>query len=317
MNDRYWLLLATQALIFAVIFLSYTVITGMAGQISLCQVTFAAIGAFATAQLVARATTCPVMLDDRHRRACVAAIVGAAARDPGAPARRHLPRARDVRVRARCSRASSCPSAGSVAARRRCRSRGPVIGPVDFTSNRSFFFLCLAVLIIVSVLVILVRSGATGRFLDALRGSETAAQSIGINPTRARDRGVRALGRDRRPRRRAARRQTRARRSRPTTRTSTRSSSWCSSSPSVPARSRVRSTPRSASSLLQEILKRIGVSASWEPILFGLGAITYARNPEGILEAQKRRSNAFVQRQLDRFKQRPRRSRHRPSRAAT
>ena len=65
--------------------------------------------------------------------------------------------------------------------------------------------------------------------------------------------------------------------------------------------------------ILQEVLKRIGVSASWEPILFGLGAITYAKNPEGILEAQKRRSNAFVQRQLDRFK----RSRAEPAPAQT
>src|SRR5207244_13116909 len=34
--------------------------------------------------------------------------------------------------------------------------------------------------------VIVVRKGTTGRYLDALRGSETAATSIGINPARAR-----------------------------------------------------------------------------------------------------------------------------------
>ena len=51
LND-FWLLLATQAVIYGVIFLSITVITGMGGQVSLCQGAFAAVGAFTTAQLV-------------------------------------------------------------------------------------------------------------------------------------------------------------------------------------------------------------------------------------------------------------------------
>ena len=46
--------LVTQAVILATIFLSITVITGMAGQISLCQGAFAAIGAFTVFQLVDR-----------------------------------------------------------------------------------------------------------------------------------------------------------------------------------------------------------------------------------------------------------------------
>src|SRR5690606_34903881 len=33
-------------------------------------------------------------------------------------------------------------------------------------------------------IVVLVKRGTTGRFLDALRGSETAAQSLGISPAR-------------------------------------------------------------------------------------------------------------------------------------
>ncbi|MDQ1455761.1 MAG: hypothetical protein QOH28_1381, partial [Actinomycetota bacterium] len=40
--------------------------------------------------------------------------------------------------------------------------------------------------LVISVLVLAVRSGTTGRYLDALRGSETAAASIGINAARAR-----------------------------------------------------------------------------------------------------------------------------------
>ena len=39
-----------------------------------------------------------------------------------------------------------------------------------------------------------------------------------------------------------------------------------------------------------------------QPILFGLGALTYAKHPEGILEFQKRRSYERIQNLIDRFK---------------
>ena len=35
-----------------------------------------------------------------------------------------------------------------------------------------------------------------------------------------------------------------------------------------------------------------------QTILFGLGALTYAKHPEGILEFQKRKSYAFFERML-------------------
>ena len=53
-GNAYWLSLATQAVIFSIIFLSITVFTGMAGEISLAQGSFAAIGAFACGQLATR-----------------------------------------------------------------------------------------------------------------------------------------------------------------------------------------------------------------------------------------------------------------------
>ena len=48
----YWIGIATTAVVLSVVFLSITVITGMAGQVSLCQASFAGVGAFATAQIV-------------------------------------------------------------------------------------------------------------------------------------------------------------------------------------------------------------------------------------------------------------------------
>ena len=51
---------------------------------------------------------------------------------------------------------------------------------------------------IVAFGVILIRNGTTGRFFAAIRGSETAASSIGINATRQRIMLFALLGCDRR-----------------------------------------------------------------------------------------------------------------------
>ena len=154
------------------IFLSITVITGMAGQISLCQATFAAVGGFATAQLV-HEWGLPVLLDDGDRRA---ARGGGrrAARDPGAAARRHLPRAGHVRVRADVRQ--------HLRAARLGRAAEPIAVDVprpEFARGRPARSSCFSV----AVLAVVGAAGDArpararpGRFLDALRGSETAAR---------------------------------------------------------------------------------------------------------------------------------------------
>ena len=55
-----------------------------------------------------------------------------------------------------------------------------------------------------------------------------------------------------------------------------------------------------ALALLPELLKELGVSLECQYVLFGLGALTYARHPEGILEAQKRQVIGAIQRRIDR-----------------
>ncbi|HKY16953.1 MAG TPA: branched-chain amino acid ABC transporter permease, partial [Microthrixaceae bacterium] len=62
----------------------------------------------------------------------------------------------------------------------------PSFGSVELTSNRSFLLFAAVLSAIASIVVILVRRGTTGRFLDAVRGSEVAAASIGITPSRQR-----------------------------------------------------------------------------------------------------------------------------------
>ncbi|MXZ54182.1 MAG: ABC transporter permease, partial [Acidimicrobiaceae bacterium] len=62
----------------------------------------------------------------------------------------------------------------------------PLIGPIDFASDRAFLVLAVVALVVVSVGVIQLREGTIGRTLAALRGSEVAAASIGISAARAR-----------------------------------------------------------------------------------------------------------------------------------
>jgi ABC-type branched-subunit amino acid transport system permease subunit len=175
----------------------------------------------------------------------------------------------------------------------------PVIGPFDLTNNKSFFVFCVILLTIVSVLVIFVRRGTTGHYLDALRGSETAAQSIGISPAKmkiiafALSAGIAGLG------------------------------------GGLLAMKKGQAIPEDFSyfyglvfvvivvstasrtvegavnagiafAIIPYILSDwLGLAGGWAFILFGIGAIQYARHPEGTLEAGKRRSTEFFQRLFD------------------
>ena len=297
MGSNYWLLLGTQAVILSTIFLSVVVITGMAGQISLCQATFAGIGAFTTAQLVSEYHTSVLLTI--LAGAVLAAIVGGLL---AVPVLRlggiYLALATFAFALMFESILIPLDWVGGGAAP--IKVPRPTIGPVDFANNRSFFFLCLAVLAVVSVLVIFVRGGTTGRFLDALRGSETAAQAIGINPARARiiamalSAGIAGLG--------GGLLATQSGLAQPADYNSFLGLYWVVLVVTLGSRTVEGGIQAGIGFIVvDELLKRIGVNSSWEPILFGLGAITYARHPEGILEFQKRKAMAFVQRRLDRM----------------
>ena len=179
-----WIDIAVRATILAVIFLSITVITGMAGQISLCQATFAGIGACATAQLATRfgVSVLVAMLI----AAALSALIGALLA---------VPALRLGGIFLSLATFAFALFFDNVMARFDWVGGGvvpedaprPTIGFINFDqSDKAFLVLCLLILLVVAVLVLAVRSGTTGRYLDALRGSETAAASIGINAARAR-----------------------------------------------------------------------------------------------------------------------------------
>jgi len=184
--DQVWMFRVTQAVVLAIVFLSITVITGMAGQISLCQGAFAAMGAFAVFRLV-DSFDMPVLL-----AALVGGLIAAAA---GAVLSLPIRRLGGVwtaiatlafayffdSVILKLSWVGGETSLlqGTVVPR-------PAIGPIDFESDKSFLVLAVVVLVLVALAVVQLTSGTFGKTLLALRGSEVAARSIGISPARAR-----------------------------------------------------------------------------------------------------------------------------------
>jgi branched-subunit amino acid ABC-type transport system permease component len=183
--DASWLFLVTQGVILATIYLSITVITGMAGQMSLCQGAFAAIGGFAVFQLVERYDMS--VLGAAVVGAVIAGLAGAVLSLP-------VLRLGGIWVAIATLAFAFFFDAvlvklswvGGGSAMQGTRVPRPTVGSWDMADDKSFLALAIVVFTLVSVAVILLREGTVGRTLRALRGSEVAAQSIGISPGRAR-----------------------------------------------------------------------------------------------------------------------------------
>lgn len=180
--NEFWLTIIIRGVVLGLIFLSFTVLTGLGGQISLCQASFAAVGAFATAQIVQQ--TNMAVLVAMVIGAFIAALVGLLI---ALPALRlggiHLALA--TLAFALMFEAVIRPLDIVSGGAHPPKVPRPLVAGIDFANNKAFLLLCIALLALFSVAVLLVRGGTTGRFLDALRGSETAAVAIGIDPARA------------------------------------------------------------------------------------------------------------------------------------
>jgi len=185
--DLSWMFLITQSVIMSTIFLSITVMTGMAGQISLCQGTFAAIGAFSMFQLVTRWDMS--VLAAAPIGAGIAAVVGALVALP-------VKRLGGVWLAVATLAFAfffdsimvklSWVGGGETSLLQGTRVPRPTLGGIDFANQKSFLALAVVVLIVVATIVVQVREGTTGQTLRALRGSELAAAAIGISSARAR-----------------------------------------------------------------------------------------------------------------------------------
>ena len=302
--DVSWLFLVTQAVIMSTIFLSITVMTGLGGQISLCQGTFAAIGGFTVYQFADRWG--PSVLLAAFIGAAIAAAVGALIA---------LPVLRLGGVWLAIATLAfafffdsvmvklSFVGGGETSLMQGTRVPRPSFAGIDFNNNKSFLVLVVVIFVIVSLLVIQLREGTVGRTLRALRGSELAAASIGISAARARitafalSAGIAGLG--------GALLSIQQKNVGYGINFSPSAGLfWLVVVVTLSARTVEGAVFAGATAGLFErvILRNIfHLSGKWRFVLFGLTAVQFARHPDGILEHGKRRSLGRIEKLFSRL----------------
>jgi branched-chain amino acid transport system permease protein len=180
-----WEAVFNSGLALSTVLLSITLITGMAGQLSLCQGTLAGVGAFTSAQLAIHLGLNMI----------VGGLVGAALAAAVAVVLALLSlRLRGLGLALMTLAAallfdSTFFNAVSISGGTQGLNLKPSwLGTSEFFNfnGHALFLLCIGVLALAVAVVLLVRRGTVGRNLAAMRGSEMAAAGLGINPTKQR-----------------------------------------------------------------------------------------------------------------------------------
>jgi ABC-type branched-subunit amino acid transport system permease subunit len=180
-----WSTVFNNGLTLSIVLLSITLITGMAGQLSLCQGTLAGVGAFTAAQLA----------NHLGLNLLVGALVGAALAAVVAVILALLSlRLRGLGLALMTLAAALAFDATFFNETYITGGQGGLsiqskwLGTSEFfnVNGHAMFLLSLGTLVVVVIVVLLVRKGTVGRNLAAMRGSETATAGLGVNPTRQR-----------------------------------------------------------------------------------------------------------------------------------
>ncbi len=178
-----WEFTFTQAMILSIVLLSITLLTGLGGEISLGQAAFAGAGAFTVGQLASHFGL-PVLLGVLAG----GAVAGALGAVVSLPAVRLGGISVGLLTLAFALLADNMlflyPWSGNGASG--LSVPRPRFGSVSFAGNGPFFWLSLAVLVVVAGALSLLKRGTLGQQLAALRGSPTGAASIGVDVRRVR-----------------------------------------------------------------------------------------------------------------------------------
>jgi branched-subunit amino acid ABC-type transport system permease component len=177
-----WATVFNNGLSYSIVLLSITLITGMAGQLSLCQGTLAGVGAFTAAQ----------MANHLGLNLLVGGLFGAALAAAVAVVLALL----SLRLRGLGLALMTLAAALFVDAtffNETFITGGPEglsvqskwLGTNAFFNfdGHAMFLLTLGVLVVVVIGVLMVRRGTVGRNLAAMRGSEMATAGLGVNPS--------------------------------------------------------------------------------------------------------------------------------------
>jgi branched-chain amino acid transport system permease protein len=179
---HYWVGIIGSGVCLSIALLGYAVVTGQAGIISLCQISFAGIGAIATGQLAS----------NWHVPALLAMVIGGLIVVPIALLVALLAvRLGDLYV-ALATLGFALLMDNLIFPANRFDQSGagvylnrPSLGPIQFSGDRSFLYLSLVIFILLALLVRNVRRSSTGMTLVALRSSETGVSTLGLSVVRA------------------------------------------------------------------------------------------------------------------------------------
>ncbi len=207
--DDFWAGLVTRGLVLAIVFLSFVVVTGLGGMVSLAQATFVTASAFTVGWLVNHRWSADVPIVTANGRttfvfallagALVAAAIGALVAIPvrrlGALALAlvtlSLAFVADLTVFQldsvrNGSRGWAVPHVNrDFTDIENFGERNLSFGPFDFVESRQLAVLALVVFGVLTLLLHNLRRSPSGRAMLAVRSSEVAARTVGIAPTRA------------------------------------------------------------------------------------------------------------------------------------
>ena len=293
-----WATVFNNGLTYSIVLLSITLITGMAGQLSLCQATLAGVGAFTAAQL-ANHLGLNLLIGGLVGAVLAAAVAVVLAllslRLKG------LGLALMTLAAALLFDATVFNSTSITGGQEGISIQAKWLGTHAFFNfnGHDMFLLSLGVLIVTVIVVLQIRKGTVGRNLAAMRGSETATAGLGVNPTWQRimvfalSGAIAGVG--------GLLYSLEHQVVSPT--------DWNAEISWVLVVLVVTTSVTTVEGAIQagigffvieQILStvlpaRIGAS-SLTVVLFAFGALTYAQHPEGVLEYQKRRSTARFER---------------------
>jgi branched-chain amino acid transport system permease protein len=180
LND-FWVTIVTGGVALSIIFLSYTVVTGEGGMISLCQITFAGIGAIATAQFATQ----------QGWPLGFAVLAGGLIAVPfGLLVALPALRLGDLYL-ALATLAFALLMDNIVFPIQRFDQIGvgvnlarPAIGSFGFSSDLRYYYLLVAVFAVFALVVANLRHSTTGMGLAAMRASEPATSTLGFSVLR-------------------------------------------------------------------------------------------------------------------------------------
>jgi branched-chain amino acid transport system permease protein len=177
-----WTTVFNNGLTLSIVLLSITLITGMAGQLSLCQATLAGVGAFTAAQLANHLGL--NLLVGGLLGALLAALVAVLLALLSLRLR-GLGLALMTLAFALFMDATFFNAVSITGGPEGVSIPSKWLGTSVFFNfdGHAMFLLSLGVLIVAVIVVLLVRRGTVGRNLAAMRGSETATAGLGVNPS--------------------------------------------------------------------------------------------------------------------------------------